>query len=252
VTDSLGRSGRIRRALVVGAAAVLLAASARTLWRIGQAAGLARASEPLQQFPARVALRLLVVGDSTAVGTGARSAEYSVAGLIAQGHPHLLIENRAQDGARLADVATQLGGEQRYDMVLVQAGGNDVIRLRGFDAMRRDVDRVAGLARRLAPVVVLMPAGNVGNAPFFFPPVSWLMTRRARRLHDQVRAAAARHGAIYVNLFHERADDPFVQRPELNARDALHPSEAGYRLWFDELNAQAGLEARLAAARGGS
>jgi hypothetical protein len=36
------------------------------------------------------------------------------------------------------------------------------------------------------------------------------MTWRARRLHAFVDEAAARHGATYVHLFHERADDPFV------------------------------------------
>ncbi len=62
--------------------------------------------------------------------------------------------------------------------------------------------------------------------------------------------AAARHGATYVNLFQERADDPFARRPELNARDGLHPSDAGYRVWFAELDSQADLGLRLAAARG--
>jgi lysophospholipase L1-like esterase len=243
---------RLRTAPVLLAvvAAVLLAVSARTAWRIVQAAELARASEPLQRVPERAAMRLLIVGDSTAVGTGAESAQGSLAGLIARGYPHLSIENRAGDGASLADVAAQLGGGERYDVVLVQAGGNDVIRLRRRDAMRRDVERIVLLAQRRADVVVLMPAGNVGNAPFFFPPVSWLMTWRSRHLHGFVRDAAARHDALYVNLFHERADDPFVRRRELNARDGLHPSDAGYRVWFAELRAQADLDRRLAAARG--
>ena len=36
---------------------------------------------------------------------------------------------------------------------------------------------------------------------------------------------------------------------ELNARDGLHPSDAGYRVWFDQLMAQADLAGPLAAAR---
>jgi lysophospholipase L1-like esterase len=236
--------------LLAVAAAVVLAVSARAAWRIAQSVELVRASEPLQRVPERPAMRLLIVGDSTAVGTGAGSARGSLAGLIAQDHPHLSIENRAGDGASLADVAAQLDGDERFDLVLVQAGGNDVIRLRSRDAMRRDVERIVLSAQRRADVVVLMPAGNVGNAPFFFPPVSWLMTWRSRHLHGYVRDAAARHGAVYVNLFHERADDPFVRRPDLNARDGLHPSDAGYRAWYDELKSQADLDRRLAAARG--
>jgi len=107
---------------------------------------------------------------------------------------------------------------------------------------------LARLSEPLQRSLVLMPAGNVGNAPFFGAPVSWLMTWRSRRLHAFVNEAASRHGAVVVNLFRERADDPFVLQPWLNASDGLHPDDAGYRVWFGELMAQAALPQRLCAA----
>lgn len=238
-------------ALLIAVLVALLTTSGCAVWRIGQAKELARRSEPLQHTPTDATLRLLIVGDSTGVGTGASAPQASVAGLLAQAYPRLRIDNLSRDGATFADVIGQLeGARARYDLVLVNAGGNDVIRLRGLDAVRADVDRVALLARARGERVLLMPAGNVGNAPFFFPPVSWLMTSRARSLHGFVREAAARHGAVYVSLFKDKANDPFAQRPkELNAADGLHPSDAGYRVWFDELMAQGRLEPVLAAAR---
>lgn len=148
----------------------------------------------------------------------------------------------------LAGVLGQLDGDERFDMVLVMAGGNDVVRLRGLDALRSDVERVTQRASQRAALVVLMPAGNVGNAPFFFAPVSWPMTWRSRRPHAYVDEAATRHGAVVVDLFRESAADPFVRRPALNAVDGLHPSDAGYRVWFDELMTQAALPQRLSAA----
>lgn len=231
------------------AAAALLLLATRTALLVLESAELARRSEPLQWAPQPARLRLLIVGDSTAVGTGAGAPQHSVAGLLMQAFPHLLIDNRARDGATFADLLDQLGGDERYDMLLVQAGGNDVIRQRGALALRSDVERVAQRARQRAALVVWMPAGNVGNAPFFFAPFTWLMTWRSRQLHASVRAVAHSQGAVYVNLFHERADDPFVLRPELNAADGLHASAAGYRVWFTELMAQAELPRRLAAAR---
>ena len=238
--------------LLVAVVAAVLTTTGCAAWRIGKAGELARRSEPLQQTPADAALRLLIVGDSTGVGTGASTPQTSLAGLLAQAYPRLQIDNRARDGATFADVVGQLEGlgTARYDLVLVQAGGNDVIRLRKMDDVRRNVDRVAALARERGDRVLLMPAGNVGNAPFFFAPVSWFMTSRARDLHAAVREAATRHGAVYVNLFKEKANDPFAQRPkELNAADGLHPSDAGYRVWFDELMSQAQLEPVLAPAK---
>lgn len=236
-------------ALLVTAAAVVFTVSGCAVWRIGQSAELARLSQPFQQLPDVVAMRLLVVGDSTGVGTGASTAQNSVAGIIGSGHPFLLVENRARDGAKFVDVDAQLAGDDHFDVVVVLAGGNDVIRLRGLAALDADIERVTALATRRAETVVLMPSGNAGNAPFFVAPVSWLMTSRSYQLHRLVRQAATRHGALYVNLFHERADDPFVREPGLNARDGLHPSDAGYRVWFTELMAQADLTRRLAPAR---
>ena len=235
--------------MLLTTSAVVFALSGCAVWRIGQSAELARLSQPFQQSPDVVAMRLLVVGDSTGVGMSASAAQNSVAGLIARDHPCLLVENRARDGAKFADVESQLAGDAHFDVVIVLAGGNDVIRLSGLDALDARIEHVTVLASRRAETVVLMPSGNAGNAPFFFAPMSWLMTSRSRELHRLVRAAATRHGARYVKLFHERADDPFVHQPGLNASDGLHPSDAGYRVWFTELMAQADLTRRLAAAR---
>jgi lysophospholipase L1-like esterase len=243
------RSWPVLPILALVAAATVLVTSGCAAWRIGQAADLARKSTPYQQNPPDATLSLLIVGDSTGVGTGASAPANSLAGLLGSAYPRLRIENRARDGATFADVVRQFDGAQRHDLVLIQAGGNDVIRLRSDDDVRADIDRVTALARERADRVVLMPAGNVGNAPFFFAPASWLMTDRARRLHGFVRESATRHGAVVVNLFKEKADDPFVQTPELNAVDGLHPSDAGYRVWRDELLAQSGWAALLATAR---
>lgn len=235
-------------ALGVLAALTVLATTGCAAWRIGQSAALARQSEPFEASPTEATASLLVVGDSTAVGTGASSPAASMAGLIARDHPQLTIVNRARDGARFADIAGQLQDRQRFDAILVLGGGNDVIRFTGDAQLEQDIARTAELARERARLVVFMPAGNVGNAPFFFAPWSWLMTRRSENLHRFVRQAVTDNGAVYVNLFKDRADDPFAQCPgQLHASDGLHPSDAGYRLWYGELNTQAGLSARLAA-----
>jgi lysophospholipase L1-like esterase len=248
-TNHLGKARpQASRVLRWSALAIVVLVCARTAWRLHESAQLIRLSEALQRSPAQPSLRLLIVGDSTAVGTGATAPEASVAGLLGQHFPGLQIVNRARDGAKFGALLDQLDGDERFDMVLVMAGGNDVVRLRGLQALRSDVDRVTQRARQRSDLVVLMPAGNVGNAPFFYAPVSWLMTWRSRRLHAFVSEAASRHGAVVVNLLREAAEDPFVQRPALNAADGLHPSNAGYRVWFGELMAQAALPQRLAAA----
>lgn len=231
------------------AAAVLLLTAGCAVTRLHESVELARQSEPLQRPLVQPRARLLIVGDSTAVGTGASTPEASLGGLLAQAYPGLLIENRGRDGATFAEVPHQLEGAGRFDAVLVLVGGNDVIRLHDLDTLPDHLARISALAHARADTVVVMPAGNVGNAPFFFPPLSWWMSSRSRQLHTLVQEAAARQGMVYVNLFKEKRDDPFAQQKALNARDGLHPSDAGYRLWLKELMAQSPLAQRLEAAR---
>ena len=86
------------RVLLWSAVAAALGVGTRAAWRLQESVALARLREPLQRSPERHSLRLLVVGDSTARGTGASAPPSSVAGLLAQAFPRLLIDNRAGDG----------------------------------------------------------------------------------------------------------------------------------------------------------
>ena len=239
--------------LVIGATAVVaaLALGGCAAWRISEGRDLARAGVPFEAHPSNPAARLLVVGDSTAVGTGATSPATSVPGRLGAQFPNADIVNLGRNGALYSEVPRQLGEAPagRYDAVLILAGGNDVIRLTSESDLRAGIEAAVAKARQLAPVVVLMPSGNVGNAPFFFPPVSWYMSARSRTLHALIRAAAVKSGAAYVNLYQPRETDPFAQEPErMNAADGLHPSDDGYALWDRELLRQSPLAAALNAA----
>ena len=239
-------SPRNTRLLAGIVAAPFVVAALYAAFRFTQAAALARRSEPLQIAPTEPKKRLLIVGDSTGVGTGASTPQTSLAGLIAAEHPNLAIVNRSADGATVDRIAAQLEGGGRFDAVLILGGGNDMIRMAGADALRAALSRVLFLARARSDNVVLMPSGNVGNAPFFLWPWSALMTQRSRVLHAVARQAAAANGATYVGLFKERSADPFAQEPgRLLAADRLHPSDAGYALWHRELSTQSNLSAVL-------
>lgn len=227
--------------LALAAGAVLLAGCAPS--RVSKVAELVREAEPYTARPAQPEKRVLIVGDSTAVGTGADTPAQSLAGLIGQHHPRWQIDNLGANGAKWADLPAQLeraaGG---YDLVLVLAGGNDVIRFTPLFRLREPIQRTAALAAQKGRHVVLMPCGNVGHAPFFAPPLTWVFSRRSERLHAAVQEVAASEGVHYVRLLRPRDQDPFViHRDTLNAADGLHPSSAGYAEWYRELVAQGGI-----------
>lgn len=238
---------RHHRPLVLAAAvaAGALLVSACAPWRLWTSAELARDATPYTAHPHQPTRKILVVGDSTAVGTGAATPAESLPGLIGQHHPQWLIDNLAANGAKFGDVVQQLErAASGYDLVLVLAGGNDVIRLTPEDTLAPQIQQTVELARQKGQHVVVMPCGNVGHAPFFAPPVSWLMSRRAVALHGMVKVATAAQQVRYVSLLKPKDQDPFISRSkELNAADGLHPSSAGYAEWYRELIAQGGLAA---------
>ena len=118
---------RMATFLALGAGVLLVTACAP--WRMWTAAELAQDARAYTARPDRPLQRLLVVGDSTAVGTGAAAPQDSLVGLIGQQHRQWRIDNLAANGARFGDVVRQLErAPEGYDMVLVLAGGNDVIR----------------------------------------------------------------------------------------------------------------------------
>lgn len=233
-----------RAALILAAAAAIATLAGCAAQRIETSRQLAREAVPFAVEPTQARARLLIVGDSTAVGTGASGPAKSVAGQLAARSSSLAIDNLARNGARFADLDAQLDAAagKRYDAILIMAGGNDVLELTRESVLRSDIDRIAVRAKTIAPLVVIMPSGNVGNAPLFFPPLSWLMTSRSKMLHGVVRDEAAMRGLAYVDLYRQRADDPFAQEPaRFNAADGLHPSDDGYAFWLTELLAQSPL-----------
>ena len=212
--------------------------------RLSVSRNLADAARPYSAHPTDPQRTLLIVGDSTALGTGADSPQSSLAGWIGNAHPQWRIDNRAANGAKFVDVVQQLrDADSGYDLVMVVAGGNDVIQLTSMGKIRSGMTEAVALAHERGRRVVLMPCGNVGHAPFFLPPLTWWMDTRSKEMHAIAQSVASTGGARYIRLLQHKESDPFVQRSdEMNASDGLHPSSMGYRHWYTELVRQGGLE----------
>ncbi|MDM0014167.1 GDSL-type esterase/lipase family protein [Variovorax sp. J22P168] len=214
--------------------------------RLRHAGRLAHRSHPFERQASPEGARLLVVGDSTAAGSGASSPGCSLPGLLSRANPTLTVVNRATPGARFEDMAARFDDDERFDAVLVLGGAADALRPTGDARLRAALQRVAQRARVCSDLVVFMPPGNLGNLRFLLPPWNWWMSWRARRLQALVAEVAQANGARHVSLYLARADDPFARHPaRLSARDRLHPSDAGYELWQRELETQVQLSARL-------
>lgn len=190
------------------------------------------------------AARVLVIGDSTAVGTGGPSA-MSVAARLARAFPGVRVDNAGVDGAILSDTLRQLesDGGPPPRVLLIMAGGNDVLRVASAARIEHELDALLAAAVRRTPRVILMSPGNLASAPRLWWPFDRVLGWRSRTARDAFRRAAARHPVLHLSMFRERAEDPFAQEPERYfSDDGIHPSAEGYALWFDLLRRQAPLQ----------
>ena len=128
----LARTKRSRAVAVALAVGSMAALSGEQWRRIFRARERGNPSPPtLGHAPPRSRRRVLVVGDSTGAGVGSQSFAESVAGRLVKDFPQAEVQNAAVRGATVADVVRHvrnLTPSHPFDLVLVFAGGNDVIR----------------------------------------------------------------------------------------------------------------------------
>ncbi|NPV03980.1 MAG: SGNH/GDSL hydrolase family protein [Syntrophaceae bacterium] len=242
-------------AVLIGAAALGAYEFTMLGIRVNRGKEIAQASRPFELRNPAATHRILVVGDSTGVGTGAARPEESVAGRIAGEFPGVEIVNLSRNGAKLKDVLSQLESvaDSRFDVVLVQAGGNDILGFTDLGELRDTTRQVLQSAREKGDSVFFISTGNVGLAPAFFPPISWVLTARTREARAIFLDLSRELGVQYVDLFREKGNEIFLGDPDrFYTPDYLHPGSEGYRVWYEELKKQTGIVEILEKRRGGT
>jgi lysophospholipase L1-like esterase len=219
------------------------------LWRVRS---VMRAARPFSQRPPQPSERVVIAGDSTAVGAGSSHPRLSVAGRIGMALAKAEVANVARTGARLAHVPAQLEAVDRarpVSLVIVLCGDEDVIRGASRLSIGSAIAEIAARVRELGGRLILVPPGVVGRAPIWLPPLSSYYTWRARRVRRAIFDAARHHADVEViDLAPARSAHRFPHNRELHyAPDGLHPSDIGYGAWFERIVQQsARLQARLA------
>lgn len=206
----------------------------RSLLIAGAAAALARPAG-VRAAPPRP-LRIAVLGDSLALGTGASKPDggflFRAYRALLRERPGSEIDDFAIGGSTVDDVlrlqTPRLAGT-RYDIAIVCAGSNDVVRRTAgapfafaFGTLLR---RIAALAPGTRLVCCGVP--DVSVSPLFAAERDAIAA--ASREDDRaVRSAAAAAGASFVDLYtvtHAARD-----AAGFLSGDRFHPSDRGYAL----------------------
>ena len=208
--------------------------------RIGTA--LADNAIAYSQHPQNPTLRILMVGDSTGVGTGASSPQTSLAGLVGAKYPTADLTNLSVNGAKTSGVIKQLeGAPGTFDLIMIEIGGNDVIRFTDLEESAKGLQAVLDLASSKSKHVLVTSTGNIGTAPLFPAPTRWIIQRQTLKVREVfMRVIAAQTtGVRYTDLYTPPASDPFAKDPPAYyAADFFHPSSLGYALWFKYMSVE--------------
>lgn len=188
-------------------------------------------------------LRLLVLGDSIAYGTGAARPEDTLgrrlsADLTIDGFDvdlHVL----ALPGAVSADLAAQVRRAQPLDadLALVVIGANDLARFVPAGQAAAALAAAVADLRAGNTDVVVVPAPDLSSVPFVPPAFRAAVRAASRTLQQHQERAAGGAGASVAHVAAEVTGD-FGTDPALFSADRFHPSSAGYARIAAALTAQ--------------
>lgn len=187
-------------------------------------------------------LRLVMLGDSNALGVGVEKVADTVGGQLAEllaapaaGHyaRRVDLSSVGVSGSRSSDLATQVARAllgHRPDVAVILVGANDVIGLRSPGEAATHLGAAVRRLRDAGVEVVVGTCPDMGAARAIAPPlrqvVAWLGRRVARA---QLRAVHDAGGSV-VDLATETGA-VFRADPATLCEDRYHPSADGYRVW---------------------
>ena len=180
-------------------------------------------------------VKLLVIGESTVAGLGARTHEQGLAGRFAEqlsariGKPvqWTVVGKNGVTAKRTIDELIPITPDVKFDYILVGLGGNDVMKLSSPRKWRRDMTRLLGILREKNPeaTIFISNCPMIKYSPAIPHPIKFLLWELSK-LHDaNIKEFTA--GADRVFYYHQPADVTV----EGFFADGIHPSEQGYADW---------------------
>lgn len=186
-------------------------------------------------------LRILIAGDSTAVGVGCSKPGNSIAGRLIEDFPDAHIENIAVNGIstrllrdKLELLTQDLTLRGYYDTVIIHTGGMDVLFLVSSKRYAQLLTACLDRARMLGKHVILVSPPNVGSSPLMrFLPLKLWYTWRSRYMRAATLSVVQALKVTHVDLFAEGDKNPLnTSQGLLYAGDFSHPNDEGYGIWY--------------------
>jgi len=184
-------------------------------------------------------VKLLVIGESTVAGLGARTHETALAGQFAKclsekiGKTvewHVIGKNGVTAKRTIALLVPQIPENEKYDYIMLGVGGNDVLKLSSPRKWRRDATRLIELMREKYPesVIFMTNAPAVHLSPVLPQPIKFLLANLSAMHDKNSREFLPKINKVFYFHRPDEVTDGFFA-------DGLHPSEQGYKDWSERM-----------------
>lgn len=219
--------------------AALLYESLRILKYAKRAIQAGKEARPVERVVPEAPKHVLVIGDSTSLGTGASDQRNSLVGRLAADFPNLAITNASENAMDLRRLYEKLESfnESNFDIIMIHIGGIDTISFSRFsklsELLKKTLERACAMSNEKVFVISM---NNVGSAPLFRFPLNIIYDRRSRMLTSLFHELCNDVQVIHIPLYEKKKHDPLPKDPgKLYAHDNIHPSDEGYGYWYDKI-----------------
>ena len=184
-------------------------------------------------------VKLLAIGESTVAGLGAKTHETALAGQFARvlsekiGKSvrwHVIGKNGVTAKRALRELVPQIPDEEKFDYIIVGLGGNDVLKLSSPLKWRRNMIKILRALRDKHPesVIFITNVAAIKLSPVLPEPIKFILSRLSRLHNENIKQFVREFDHVY---YYEQPDSV---PPDFFA-DGIHPSEAGYKVWSEEI-----------------
>ncbi len=179
-------------------------------------------------------MKVIVVGDSTALGAGAERPGDSLAGLLVSVYPDAQIINRAKSGIYISEVHAQFDKNETTNLLFCASGGMDVLFLQPVDKIAHDLRSFLQYATKQSNHIIIVTPLNLGLSPVFPIFIRSFYKNRSVKVGLVIQEVADEFNNVAVVnnlLFESKNDIPAWET--ISAFDQIHPNSAGYKWVFD-------------------
>jgi lysophospholipase L1-like esterase len=189
-------------------------------------------------------LKVAIMGDSLSAGVGASQGEKSYPYLFARRWAdrgfRVTLYNFASPAAETKDVLnSQLSGaiNKNPDIVLILIGINDIHnQVSELYFTKNYRDTIVTLKSKTRGKIYLVSVPYLGSGKILFFPYNMLLTVKTGSYNQIIKSLARENDVTYIDLY-SATKTKFESDDSLYSEDNFHPSDEGYLLWEEVINA---------------